>query len=88
MGHMALLTTILALSEKSNVIQIAFADDLTGIGRVYQLKSWWDLVLEYGPYIGYFVNESKSCKIAKENHLKEAQKVFKDSSIVITIKGH
>ena len=33
--------------------QAAYADDLTGSGTIDGLKMWWDMVIEWGPFIGY-----------------------------------
>ena len=68
-GLMPLLTTVMESIKGANLIQIAFADDLTGVGAVKDLKLWWDMVLNYGPYLGYYVNETKSWLIVKEQRV-------------------
>ena len=72
----------------ANLIQIAFADDLTGVGAVKDLKLWWDMVLNYGPYLVYYVNETKSWLIVKEEHLEQAKTSFHGSSLTISTEGH
>ena len=52
----------------SNLTQVAFADDLTGVGKLDQLKIWWDQVMEFGPCIGYNVNQQKSWLIVKDQY--------------------
>ena len=32
--------------------QVAFADDVTGVGKLLFLRIWWDLINKYGPFIG------------------------------------
>ena len=45
------------LHEKDlKVKNVAFADDITGAGKLVDLKVWWDAICHYGPYIGYYVN--------------------------------
>ena len=45
--------------ENTNVRQVAYADDLTGAGKVRDLRKWWDLVVNHGPKLGYFPNAKK-----------------------------
>ena len=49
--------------------QAAYADDLTGSGKIDELKVWWDKVINLGPYIGYYTKPSKSWLIVKLEHL-------------------
>ena len=84
-GLMPMLTML--LQNVKDVIQVAFADDLTGIGQIDALKNWWDKLLDIGKYVGYHVNESKSCLIVKSQHLEYASQVFSGSNIIIT-EGH
>ena len=85
-GIMPLMTMVMG-SMSSCIKQIAFADDLTGIGTIDQLKEWWDLIIEHGPYIGYYVNVDKSWLICKQQHFEHAEQIFADSPIGITIEG-
>jgi len=87
LGLMPLLSTIIK-DETCNLLQVALADDLTGIGTIPYLKEWWRKVLQYGPYLGYHVKEAKSWLITKENHLNSAKESFKDFNIKITTDGH
>ena len=57
---MPLLETIVHDLDATDLKQVAFADDLTGVGNLKSLKVWWDAILKYGPYIGYTVNQRKS----------------------------
>ena len=79
--------TMVMGSMSACIKQIAFADDLTGIGTIEKLKEWWDLIIEHGPYIGYYVNAQKSWLICKQQHLEHAKQIFADSPIGITIEG-
>ena len=71
--------------EKENV---AFADDLTSVCKMHELIEWWKNVLYYGPYLGYYINESKSWLIIKEEYIQIAKETFRDYNIKITTDGH
>ena len=62
---MLLLSSIIS-SNTGYPIHVAFADDLTGVGKIHELTEWWKNLLHYGPYLGYYVNELKSWLIIKE----------------------
>lgn len=40
---------------------VADVDDLSAIGRIKDLKSWWDNLIALGPKFAYFPQPSKSC---------------------------
>ena len=44
----------------SKVTQAAFADDLAGAGKLQQLLTWWNDIVEYGPLLGYNPQADKS----------------------------
>ena len=60
---------------------------MTGGGTIDQLKIWWDLVIFYGPYIGYTAKPSKSWLIVKQEHLEYAKQVFAGSGLQFTVDG-
>ena len=65
LGLMPLLSSIIS-NNTENLIHVAFADDLTGVGKIHELTEWWENVLHYGLYLDYYVNESKSWLKIKE----------------------
>ena len=67
---------------------MAFADDLTGVGKIEQLKLWWDQIMKYGPYIGYNIYQQKSLLIVKDEYYNEATQLFGDSQIHIISDGN
>ena len=73
--------------ERVDIKHVAFADDLSGAGKIEQLKMWWDLIIKTGRFIGYEVNPGKSWLIVKEVHLQEAMKTFENTGINITKEG-
>ena len=45
-GLIPLLTSVM-LDANINLTQVAFADDLTGVGKIEQLKLWRDQIMKY-----------------------------------------
>ena len=46
-------------SLKRSVKHVAFADDLTGAGKLKEIKIWWDTLIIEGPKYGYYPKPSK-----------------------------
>ena len=42
-----------------NIHQIWYADDATGVGKLADLRRWWDRISLLGPAFGYFPNADK-----------------------------
>ena len=71
-----------------SVKNVALADDITGAGNLIELKFWWEKVISEGKKYGYFVNESKSWLILKDNNqLEDAKLIFQDTAIKFTTEG-
>ena len=73
--------------EKTGVKQVAYADDLTGVGKTADLIKWWEMVVQHGPKLGYFPNARKSVLIVKPEKLEQAEELFSGSEIRITTEG-
>lgn len=73
--------------EKTSVKQVAYADDLSGAGKITDLKKWWGLVNDNGPIIGYTPNAAKSVLIVKPEHYDSAVDSFSGSGVIITKDG-
>ena len=73
---------------KDPVTQAAFADDLAGAGKLQQLLTWWNNIVEYGPLLGYNPQAGKSWLVVKEHLLEEARVIFATSNVNITVEGH
>jgi len=67
--------------------QVAYADDLTGGGKLGDLKSWFDSIVAKGPAFGYYAEPSKSWLIVKEDKLDEAKVTFANTDVNITTSG-
>ena len=74
--------------RSSKVTQAAFADDLAGAGKLQQLLTWWNNIVEYGPLLGYNPRADKSWLVVKEHLLEEARVIFATSNVNITVEGH
>ena len=71
-----------------SVSQVWFADDATGAGTLRNLRTWWDAIKREGVKFGYHVKPTKSWLIVKnEEKHDEAQELFHDSPINITVEG-
>ena len=86
LGSMPLFTSIIS-NNTGNLIRVALPDDLTGVGKIQELIEWWKNVLNYGFYLGYCVNVSKSWLIMKEEYIEIANEAFQDYNIKITTDG-
>ncbi|KAG0712875.1 hypothetical protein GWK47_017444 [Chionoecetes opilio] len=73
--------------KKTQVKQVAYADDLTGAGKITDLKKWWALVKENGLTIGYTPNATKSILIVKPEHYENGLRLFSDSGVIVTKDG-
>ena len=87
LGLMPLLMTIDTYIENDTIKQIAFADDLTGIGKIQELLKWWNIIITNGQNIGYHVNQQKSWLVVKPEYFVEAKKLFQNYNIQITSDG-
>ena len=86
-GILPLMSLIVGCDETHKVRQAAFADDLTGVGKLNQLLSWWKMIVHFGPYIGYYAKPSKSWLIVKEEYYNEAMEMFSDTGLNVTMEG-
>ena len=57
------------------------------IGKLAQLREWWDKLATDGPSFGYFANPSKTWLVTKDGHHEEASAIFADSGVNITSDG-
>ena len=71
-------------SVKRSFTHVAFADDLSGVGIIEEIKVWWDTLMTEGPKYGYYPRLSKSFLIVKEHCKEYAERIFTCSTIKIT----
>ena len=86
-GITPLLSAIMPSEPGDTLKHVVFADDITGAGKLENLKKWWDAIIENGKFIGYSVNVTKSWLIVKEQHLQDATATFANTGIQVTTEG-
>ena len=87
MAFYALATIPLIEELKQNVLQIWYADDAAGAGKICSLRSWWDKIRDLGPAFGYFPNATKSQLLVIPRLISEARDIFKDTRLSIISEG-
>ena len=64
--------------------KVGLADDITGAGKILDLRIWWDTIISEGKKFGC---ESKSWLIIKNpNHLDHAQDISKTLVLNLLVK--
>ena len=64
--------------------QVAYADDLTGGGKLKLLRKWFEDIVKFGPTYGYYAEPTKSWLIVKERCVDEATNLFTGTGVNIT----
>ena len=67
--------------------QAWYADDSAACGRMKELRSSWDHLVEVGPEYGYLPNASKTWLIVKEDLFENATTAFEGTGVSITTEG-
>ncbi len=59
------LATIPLINKLSNnnTTQIWYADDAAAVGKLSDLREWWDTLTKEGPAFGYYPNPQKTCMV-------------------------
>ena len=70
-----------------NTTMVAFADDISAIGKCEDLRTWWNRLIEHGPLFGYYPEPTKSWLIVKQQHEERANEIFQGSNIQISTRG-
>ena len=83
----ALATVPLIKRLTPTVKQTWYADDAAATGKIASLQTWWDEISCLGPSYGYYANGSKTWLVTKEEFKLEAEEVFADTSVQITVEG-
>ena len=69
-------------SKTSSLRHVAFADDLRGAGKLFDLRRWWDNITNHGPLLGYYPRGDKSWLIVKSHLLEAAEDIFAGTNAV------
>ena len=62
----ALATIPLINKLKGYSKKIWYADDAAAVGKLAELRVWWDILTKEGPNFGYYPNPSKTWLVTKE----------------------
>ena len=85
---LSLQPLITQLHVSTETKQCWFADDAIGAGLLQDVRIWWDELSDNGPALGYFPKAEKCWLVVKPDRKQAAMKMFRDTSINITIDGH
>ena len=77
----------ISAATKMSSKHVAYADDLTGGGKLRHLRDWFDSIIESGPMHGYYAEPTKRWLIVKENLEQEAADIFEGVGVNITTSG-
>ena len=66
---------------------MAYADDIGGGSKLGNVRQWWDKIVQFGPYLGYFPKATKSWLVVKPEKLAEATTMFAGTNVNITTEG-
>ena len=85
MYALATIPLIKRLNQGAN--QVWYADDAAAMGKIQQVRTWWDQIVKLGPGFGYHANAAKTWLITKEIHHQKAVEAFADTSVKVTSEG-
>ena len=70
-----------------DLVQAWYADDGTGVGKMENLRSWWDIISKEGPKYGYYANAKKTILVVKSEKEAKARELFDSTGIIIETQG-
>ena len=74
--------------DVENCKQSWFADDSSAVGKLKDIRKWWQTLSETGPKYGYYPEPSKSILIIKDaSFLQEAKRLFAGTGVQISYHG-
>ena len=87
MYGVASIPLINELNRISEVRQLWYADDATGVGTMDGLKKWWDKINSVGESYGYLPNAVKSTLLVRPELFDKACKLFNGTNVSVTSEG-
>ena len=82
-----LMLVEIRMQDNNHTKTAAYADDLTVVGPIDQIRIWWNTLCRMDTKFGYFPEGSKSWIIVRENAKERAQTIFHNTKIKITTDG-
>ena len=83
----ALATIPLIQKLEGNHRQVWYADDAAAVGKILDLRDWWERLSTIGPSYGYFPNASKTWLVIKEGLHETARSIFANTGVNVTCSG-
>ena len=87
MPFYAMATILLIRKLQGNSKQVWYADDAAAIGKITDLRAWWNGLVAKGPGYGYFANSAKTWLVTKEEHHANATSIFASTGVEISSSG-
>ena len=81
------LSTVPLINKLPSAKNVWYADDAAAVGKINDIRKWWNDIVTYGSGFGYFVNASKTWLVVKEEHYSSAVSVFYGTGVNITYEG-
>ena len=85
--HAVAIRPLIDKVSASGALQVWFADDSAGGGKIKAVRQWWELLQQHGESYGYFVNPGKTWLLVKPEMLSEATTTFSDTTVNVTTHG-
>ena len=87
-GCKPLVDQLHGFTNKDLCMQSWYADDSSAIGKLKEIKIWWQKLSTLGPKYGYYPKACKTKLVLKDSSLMNyAKSLFADTEINITIHG-
>ena len=83
----ALATIPLIKELDGHCKQTWYADDAAAVGKITDLRDWWNKLITIGPLYGYFPNPSKTWLVTKEGLHATAASIFASTGVKVTPDG-
>ena len=83
----ALATIPLINKLKGYSKQIWHVDDAAAVGKLAELRVWWDILTKEGPDFGYYPNLSKTWLVTKEGCDTAGLSTFAGTGVNVTPDG-
>ena len=74
-------------AEHDMVRQIWYADDSGAVGRLQQLRDWWEELVRIGRGYGYYPNATKTLLLVKPGHAALANDIFDGTGVQVATEG-